>query len=61
MKAFMDRDFLLSTDIAKRLFHDFAKELPRPLSLARLDLEDGKCRVDEINVQERLLSRQFCA
>lgn len=28
MKKFMDEDFLLSTDTAKHLFHDFAKELP---------------------------------
>ena len=28
MKNFMDEDFLLSTDTAKHLFHDFAEELP---------------------------------
>ncbi|MDD6194888.1 MAG: glucuronate isomerase [Lachnospiraceae bacterium] len=28
MKKFMDEDFLLSTDTAKHLFHDFAEELP---------------------------------
>ena len=28
MKAFLDRDFLLSTDTAKRLYHDVAEELP---------------------------------
>ena len=28
MKKFMDKDFLLSTDTAKHLFHDYAKNLP---------------------------------
>ena len=28
MKAFMDKDFLLSTDTAKHLFHDYAEKLP---------------------------------
>lgn len=28
MKSFMDEDFLLETDTAKRLYHDFAKEMP---------------------------------
>ena len=28
MKEFMDKDFLLSTDTAKHLFHDFAENLP---------------------------------
>ena len=28
MKAFMDRDFLLSTDTAKHLYHDYAEEMP---------------------------------
>lgn len=28
MKKFMDEDFLLSTDTAKHLYHDFAKDLP---------------------------------
>lgn len=28
MKAFLDRDFLLSTDTAKRLYHEIAAELP---------------------------------
>ena len=28
MKAFMDKDFLLSTDTAKHLFHDYAETLP---------------------------------
>ena len=28
MKAFMDRDFLLETETAKHLYHDFAKSLP---------------------------------
>ncbi len=28
MKAFMDRDFLLETETAKHLFHDYAEEMP---------------------------------
>ena len=28
MKAFMDRDFLLSTETAKHLYHDYAEKLP---------------------------------
>ena len=28
MKAFMDKDFLLSTDTAKHLYHDFAALMP---------------------------------
>lgn len=28
MKAFMDKDFLLTSDTAKHLFHDFAEQLP---------------------------------
>ena len=28
MKAFMDKDFLLETETAKHLFHDFSEKLP---------------------------------
>ena len=28
MKSFMDKDFLLSTETAKHLYHDFAADLP---------------------------------
>ena len=28
MKAFMDKDFLLSTDTAKKLFHEIAEPMP---------------------------------
>ena len=28
MKAFMDKDFLLETETARRLFHDYAKDMP---------------------------------
>ena len=28
MKAFMDKDFLLSTETAKHLYHDFAASQP---------------------------------
>ena len=28
MKQFMDKDFLLSTETAKRLYHDYASKMP---------------------------------
>ena len=28
MKQFMDKDFLLSTDMAKQLYHDYAAKMP---------------------------------
>ena len=28
MKQFMDKDFMLSTDTAKTLFHDYAENMP---------------------------------
>ena len=28
MKAFLDEDFLLSSETAKRLYHEYAKKLP---------------------------------
>ena len=28
MKAFMDKDFLLSNETAKRLYHEYAEDLP---------------------------------
>ena len=28
MKAFMDEDFLLSTETARRLFHNYAEHMP---------------------------------
>ena len=28
MKPFMDKDFLLSTDTARELYHDFAAKVP---------------------------------
>ncbi|MDR2860724.1 MAG: glucuronate isomerase, partial [Elusimicrobiota bacterium] len=28
MKTFLDKDFLLSTDTAKKLYHDFAEKKP---------------------------------
>ena len=28
MKAFMDKDFLLETETAKKLFHDYAEKTP---------------------------------
>ena len=28
MKPFMDKDFLLSTDTAKQLYHDYAAKMP---------------------------------
>ena len=28
MKEFMDKDFLLSNDVAKKLYHDYAESMP---------------------------------
>ena len=47
MNAFMDRDFLLSTDTAKWLFHDVAEHLP---------IIDYHCH---INPQEIAQDRKF--
>ena len=47
MKNFMDRDFLLSTETAKHLYHDFAAELP---------IIDYHCH---LNPQEIYEDRQF--
>ncbi|MDO4296428.1 MAG: glucuronate isomerase [bacterium] len=47
MKAFMDKDFLLSTDMAKTLFHDYAAKVP---------VLDYHCH---INPQEIYENRKF--
>ena len=47
MKAFMDKDFLLQTDVAKKLFHDYAEKMP---------VLDYHCH---INPQEIAEDRQF--
>lgn len=47
MKAFMDNDFLLSTQTARHLFHDYAKQAP---------IIDYHCH---INPKEIALDRQF--
>ena len=47
MKAFMDKDFLLSTDTAKRLYHDIAEEQP---------IIDYHCHLDPREIYE---DRQF--
>ncbi len=47
MKQFMDKDFLLSTDTAKTLFHDFAEKMP---------VLDYHCH---INPQEIAENRKF--
>ena len=47
MKAFMDKDFLLSTDMAKTLYHDYAAKMP---------ILDYHCH---INPQEIAEDRQF--
>ena len=47
MKAFMDKDFLLETETAKRLYHDFAEKLP---------LIDYHCH---LNPQEIYEDRRF--
>ena len=43
MKAFMDKDFLLSTDTAKHLYHDVAKDLP---------IIDYHCHLDPREIYE---------
>ncbi len=47
MKQFMDKDFLLSTDMAKTLYHDFAETMP---------ILDYHCH---INPQEIYEDRKF--
>ncbi|MBS6645469.1 MAG: glucuronate isomerase [Clostridiaceae bacterium] len=47
MKAFMDKDFLLSTDTAKTLYHDYAEKMP---------ILDYHCH---INPQEIFEDRKF--
>ena len=47
MKAFMDKDFLLKTETAKHLYHDFAKNMP---------LADYHCH---LNPQEIFEDRRF--
>ena len=43
MKAFMDKDFLLSTDAAKRLYHDYAAQMP---------IYDYHCHIDPKEIYE---------
>ena len=43
MKAFMDKDFLLSTDTAKELFHDYAEKMP---------ILDYHCHIDPKEIAE---------
>ncbi len=47
MKTFMDRDFMLSTDTACRLFHEYAEKLP---------IIDYHCHIDPKEIAE---DRQF--
>ena len=47
MKAFMDKDFLLSTEMAKHLYHDFAADMP---------IIDYHCHLDPKEICE---DRQF--
>ena len=47
MKAFMDKDFLLSTETAQELYHEFASQVP---------VLDYHCH---INPQEIAEDRQF--
>ena len=47
MKAFMDKDFLLETETAKHLYHDYAKSMP---------LADYHCH---LNPQEIYEDRRF--
>ena len=34
MKAFMDKDFLLSTETSKKLFHEYAETMPIVITIA---------------------------
>lgn len=47
MKTFMDADFLLSTDTAKKLYHDYAKKMP---------IVDYHCHINPKEIYE---DRQF--
>ena len=47
MKAFMDKDFLLSTETSKKLFHEYAETMP---------IVDYHCH---INPQEIAEDRKF--
>ena len=47
MKAFMDKDFLLQSECAKKLFHDYAEKMP---------VLDYHCH---INPKEIAQDRQF--
>ena len=47
MKAFMDKDFLLQTDVAKKLYHDYAAKMP---------ILDYHCHINPREIAE---DRQF--
>ena len=47
MKPFMDKDFLLTTGTAKKLFHDYAKPMP---------ILDYHCHIDPKEIAQ---DRQF--
>ena len=47
MKAFMDKDFLLQTDVAKKLYHDYAEKMP---------ILDYHCHINPREIAE---DRQF--
>jgi glucuronate isomerase len=47
MKAFMDKDFLLQSDVAKKLFHDYAENMP---------ILDYHCHINPREIAE---DRQF--
>ena len=47
MKPFMDKDFLLSTDMAKTLFHEYAAKVP---------VLDYHCHINPQEIYEDRLS-----
>ena len=47
MKAFMDDDFLLQTDVAKKLYHEYAEKMP---------ILDYHCHINPREIAE---DRQF--
>ena len=52
MKAFMDDDFLLQTDVAKKLYHEYAEKMP---------ILDYHCHINPREIAEAITSGGLCA
>ena len=50
MKQFMDKDFLLSTDMAKTLYHQYAETMP---------VLDYHCHINQMCIRDRPRSEQW--